>query len=299
MMNYDEFRVKVVYEMEQRVGKGKVIIQDVIKNNHLKLYGLVIQESNTNAFPIIYLEKYYGELKNKTFPDVIDEIWEFYLCSKIKGMMDMSFLCNWNMAKERVVEKVVNYNQNLELLQMIPHRKYLNLAITYCHIVDVRENGVATIPVTNDHLDMWEIYEEELQKVAHDNYKKFYSVKTESVYERLKKLLGNVPRVVEQRLKNSDRPMHVITNQINVDGATVMLYPEEFRGLADKWMSDLYILPASIHELIVVPAIGNDVYDLKEMVCNANSACNRQKDYLSDSVYCYSRKRGEIYIVLE
>ena len=83
-------------------------------------------------------------------------------------------------------------------------------------------------------------------------------------------------------------PMYVMTNEQQINGASVMLYEGIFRRFTRVHPSDYYILPSSIHELILVPA--NEVHvpeELFDIVKNANDTVVSQDDYLSDSVYFY------------
>ena len=61
--------------------------------------------------------------------------------------------------------------------------------------------------------------------------------------------------------------------------------------------SDLYILPSSIHELIILKA--DDMgYGYREIVqeINRDKSLVSDKDYLSDNVYYYDRLEGKLSI---
>ena len=68
MMNFDVFKKMIVVEMEQRVGVGHVAIERITKNNATKMNGLIIQENNRNMAPVINLDSFYKELREKPFP---------------------------------------------------------------------------------------------------------------------------------------------------------------------------------------------------------------------------------------
>ena len=76
-----------------------------------------------------------------------------------------------------------------------------------------------------------------------------------------------------------------------------MFYSSKIKALADKLDSDLYILPSSIHELILIPVLENEeVETLREMVNQVNEESVENIDYLSDNVYRFNRNTEEICI---
>lgn len=91
--------------------------------------------------------------------------------------------------------------------------------------------------------------------------------------------------------------MIALTNNTGFRGANVMLDIQNFASIAETLDSDLYILPSSVHEVIVTPAkIVNDVDWLKETVQRTNTTAVSEEDFLSNSVYYYDRHLEEILI---
>ena len=82
--------------------------------------------------------------------------------------------------------------------------------------------------------------------------------------------------------------MYVITNEQGINGATVMLYQEEFQQLAAKLGGKLYILPSSIHELILIP-FEEDVDEVKlaQLVQEVNQNQVPLEEVLSNHIYLY------------
>ena len=59
----------------------------------------------------------------------------------------------------------------------------------------------------------------------------------------------------------------------------------------------MYILPSSIHEVIMIPADRiDDPQKLSSMVHEANTTVVSTGDVLSDSVYYYDRKKDQILV---
>lgn len=121
MISFDVFKKKVVEELEQRVGAGKIFLESVTKNNDTKITGLMIREDGHNVSPIIYLENFYEDLHEKTLSEIVEDIWELYQDKKLPSNIELSNFLRWEDARERIVMKVINYVYNQELLKTIPH----------------------------------------------------------------------------------------------------------------------------------------------------------------------------------
>lgn len=96
-------------------------------------------------------------------------------------------------------------------------------------------------------------------------------------------------------LDESAIPMYIMTNEQEVNGASVLLYDNVLESFALEKKTDFYILPSSIHEVILVPS--NKIDDpsaLFTMVSDANNTVVALGDILSDSVYYYNRRKNQI-----
>jgi hypothetical protein len=83
-------------------------------------------------------------------------------------------------------------------------------------------------------------------------------------------------------------PMYVMTNRIHHYGASSILDREQLRLFSDRLGSDLYILPSSIHEVILVPVSQMADRDrLRAMVRQINETQVPPQEVLSDEVYSY------------
>lgn len=114
-----------------------VVIERITKNNATQMNGLIIRENNRNMAPVINLDSFYMELREKPFSLLVEEIWKLYQSGKTKSDIDLSAFLKWERIKDKVVMKVINYEYNRELLKQVPHYKYLDLAVVYYLIMDV------------------------------------------------------------------------------------------------------------------------------------------------------------------
>ena len=87
---------------------------------------------------------------------------------------------------------------------------------------------------------------------------------------------------------------YILTNQKEVDGAIYFMSPEVVGAIAEALEDDLYILPSSVNEVLLVRAseVRDGVDGLKAMVRDVNETIVAEKEILSYSVYHYDKEHG-------
>ena len=94
--------------------------------------------------------------------------------------------------------------------------------------------------------------------------------------------------------------MYVMTNEQQINGATVLIYDNVIQEFACQKNTSLYILPSSIHEMILIPAEEfGDPSGLRALVREANHSIVSLGDILSDSVYFYDLERKKIVLLAD
>ena len=91
-------------------------------------------------------------------------------------------------------------------------------------------------------------------------------------------------------MENISSSMYVMTSENGINGAGTLLYPTVLQNFASSIQSDLYVLPSSIHEVILVPAAAPFVSsqeDLSEMVHEINQSHVAAEEILSDRAYLF------------
>jgi hypothetical protein len=84
---------------------------------------------------------------------------------------------------------------------------------------------------------------------------------------------------------------YVLTNTSGQQGAAVILYPEVLQQLSENAQSNFFILPSSIHELLLMRDNGDvNAAELQAMVMGVNQGEVSPEDLLSNEVYYYDGK---------
>ena len=91
--------------------------------------------------------------------------------------------------------------------------------------------------------------------------------------------------------------MYVLSNKFRNYGAAGIAYPNVLEMIGQILKKDYYILPSSVHEVIIVPY--SEIYvcsKLDEMVREINSTQVEEEDVLSNHVYLYDRVSGKLRV---
>ncbi len=285
-MTYQEFKDRILVELQSQFPPDTSIqIHRIPRNNQTAVDGLTILEKGLNMTPTIYLEPYFRRLKEgEAFDLLLDDIRNTYDTFRPEDAIDSRFFEDFDCVKEHIVFRLVHFSRNRELLNEIPHIRFLDLAIIFYCLVFSRETSTASILIRNSHMKLWNTTPEELYALSKDNTPRLL----QSHFENLMQLLGG-PK------DDTLYPMYVLTNESRFYGASCILYDTLLADLSLRFQSDLYIIPSSIHEVLLLPAKEDlDRRDFNRMIAEVNDSQLQPDEVLSDHVYYYSRKNDVI-----
>lgn len=290
-MQFDEFSNLVVERVKdflpEEFKKASVSLQVVTKANDVKLTGLTISSVQSNVAPTIYLESFYEKYENGEDIDaILKRIAEVRLEHEVADDFDASLVTDFDRCKHLIVPRLVSVDMNMEMLERRPHMLMDELAVFYCIHLDCCKDGTASIAITNDILKMWDMDIEELHELAVNNLPSVLPSTFKGMNEVMMEMTGmEFPEV--------DEKMFVLSNVQKVNGASALLDKEIMNAVIERVGTDFYILPSSLHEVLIVPAdAGMDVSDLEAMVQEVNATQVSVEDKLSDHVFKYSADQG-------
>lgn len=290
MKEFDKFTNELINELENQLKGVTVSAQDVIKNNGLKLRGLLFQNEG-NMSPVIYINDYYEQyLEEKNLIGICENIKQIYLTNCPNHDFNVSKIMNFDNIKSEIVYELINYERNVEFLRDVPYIRFLDLAIVFKIVLSEFEMESATILIHNSFLDMWNVEVDELYALAKENTYKIYGVDFANITECIANLLDDeIMEQLEEKLS-----MYILTNCRKVNGASCILYEGLLDKIARGLQDDLCIIPSSVHETIIAPASCISENELKETVKFINGTELAIHEILSDNIYFYSREKGEI-----
>lgn len=299
-MEFTNFTTLVQREVEKRAGENyRVKLNDVMKNNGVVLRGITLMQDDSNISPTIYLNPYYDAYENgdTTLGTVIDEVIDTYERNKINRSIDMKFFLNYETVRSRIIFKLINTEKNRELLRDVPYIPFHDLSIVFQCLVSEERFGNASILIHNVHLQLWKVNARELYECALENtplLQGYELADMNTVLEEMKALGGIDDEEIEDM--QQEVPMYVLSNKSMINGASCILYKDILKDFAMVVDKDLYVLPSSIHEVILLPSDGTQESEqLKEMVREINQSQVEKEEVLSDSVYYYRRSDDSFF----
>ncbi len=322
-MNYHEFLEQVRAYFEEQLGEEyHVRLNEVMKNNGKKLTGLSILEPESSISPNIYLNPYY-EMYIAGIPmeEIYARIQEIYEKAKqTKEIREFQMEFSFENQKENIIIRLIHYEKNLELLNGLPYIRFLDLAVTFHCIVHLGDTGLSSIPVTIRLMEHWETSVNELMRYGLENSKRLFPMSVlpmqevlfqmfkEDMKQRIREYFDledneEDDQLFEELRENyenieSETQMYVMTNNRGINGAAVILYEEAFKEFAESVGKDLYLIPSSIHEFIIIPY---DEFicpeDLRKMVVDVNDTEVPYEDILSEQIYFYSLEKSQFQII--
>lgn len=220
-----------------------------------------------------------------------------------KKTVDKRYFLEYVLIENSIVYKLINTERNKELLEDIPYIEFLDLSVVFQCLLSQKESSLETILIHNVHTKLWGVTVEELYRVAKRNTQKLLS------YE-----LRNMADVMDRIMKAEDtegfghkdcmaglestKLMYVLGNKKRIDGAVCIMYPGLLRDFADKIGSSFYIIPASVHEVLLLPSedLGNRE-ELKSMIREINDTQMEAGEILSYSLYWFDKNKRKICIL--
>lgn len=284
----------VVNEIKSLLGTAKVEWHEVEKNNGVILHGVSIRYEDETIIPTIYIENFIDNTVCE-----IAEIAKKIIMADIDARKNLPQInpedyTDISKVIDKICLRLINYEQNKELLTKIPYQKFYDMAV----ILVIELSNEMSIKVTNEIIHEWKKYfnVDWIFNLAKFNTEKNHPEKIRSMIEVIAELMGMPVDFVKGMSDNNDEIIqYVLTNNTGVYGATCFLYDGILERCAKIFNSDFAILPSSIHELILVP-IDNRITTeaLNDMIKDVNKHEVKDEDVLSDHAYIYRVNTGKI-----
>ncbi|MCR4831414.1 MAG: DUF5688 family protein [Pseudobutyrivibrio sp.] len=200
-----------------------------------------------------------------------------------------------------IIFKLINREANAKLLENVPYKEFLDLAIVFYRVLpkDEKEEGITCCIIDNKSLEKLDTSVDELMAYAVENTPKILGLKVQGILSAIEEYSGDEETVDLAGLEEADIPLYVATNTNANHGASVLLYRDFLKALSAKLKADLYVIPCSVHEVIVFKAITGCQMDtgyLKSLISEVNRKEVPKGDVLSDSLYYFSRVDNELSI---
>lgn len=275
--------------LSKRFTDLEVSVCEVTKNNGVVRPDLVAGKNHGNQSISIAIDSFYSEYMNGERMDLIcDTVFE--LLVRHLALTGPQFT-DFGRISDRIFLRLVNADKNEKALQNMPHRLYHDLAVTYYIQIGDETSHHATVTITNDFLSIWNMSETDLYELAMKNTQEHYRSEIDSMEGLRKEMMGNSYVCSEDIFGTEENPlesMYIVSNSMRWFGASVILYDKVLEEIADRLQNDFYILPSSVHELLVVPVtVDTPSEELIQLMRKVNRNEVEEDALLSDNIYLY------------
>ena len=200
--------------------------------------------------------------------------------------LQVSDLTNYAEMKSRLAMEVVSAERNARMLQNVPHEQREDIAVVYRLVLDSGKDSSSTVLVTNDLMEQFGITHEQLHDDAMKNAPLIRPAEIKGMVETLNEM-DHGPAMEP----DPDEILFVAGVPDQNHGAAVIAYPNFFEDAAEKLGGDYFIIPSSIHEVLLVKDTGEmNARDLAAMIKEINSTEVAPEDVLTDHAYHYDSK---------
>ena len=193
------------------------------------------------------------------------------------------------IAKKSLFVKLVNTERNESLVEQSISKEFLDLSAVVRVVLKMDKEGMTSMALSKGDAEILGMTEEEIYAAALANTLRLFPPKLMNLWGYVEQNIG-----IGLPYEEDGVTTYILTNQKEVDGAIYFMSPEVVGAIAEALEDDLYILPSSVNEVLLVRAseLEDGVDKLKEMVRDANETVVAEKDILSYNVYHYDQEHG-------
>ena len=295
-MDFNEFKEQFTEDVKQGLADAgidaKISINTVEKMNET-YEAMTVTPEGSNVGVNVNMEKFFEAYENGTpYEDVVDKA-----VNVIEGgfanqpTVDVSALTDYDQMKDKLIMEVVSAEANADMLDKVPHKDMEDMAVVYRFEINSNDDGRATILVTNQLIETMGVTPEQLHADAMENAPELKPAVIKGMSEVMAEMMGVSTEdlaMMGMPMDPADEQMFVASVPDKIHGAGVLAYQDFMDQAAERVGGDFFILPSSIHEVLIVPDNGNmSLSDLEAMVKEVNATQVAPEDKLTDSVYHY------------
>lgn len=309
----------------------EVTVRKILKNNDTAFDSVTVKQPGCNMTPTLYfqdLKRSFDE--GMEMDELARSVLSYSRTGSGVWPAEDFDPGDYSYFRDKVMFRLVSSDRNRQYLRHRPHRGRLDLEIVYYYQCRIGKESMGTISVGDEDLNRWGISEEDIYRDALRNTPILNPPVICPITDLLNSFLDpeegtdphtpvrdtdpeestdphtpvcdtdpdegdeiEVPVYEPDLYGNTPVPLLVLTNESKYCGAACMLYEGLLRNLSDEIRSDLFIIPSSIHEVLLLPDEGEfSEEELSALVCEINAHFINPSEILSDHVYRFKRLSG-------
>ena len=297
-------------------------LKKILKNNGCTYTSLIIDTQDDPVAPAIYLEDYYSAFLEEreicagdpvTDDDRLDAI-----AARIVDSLDhlaqpdlTEDYRDYETVKDRICVKLVSHAENETLIQNTPYVAFHDLCVLFFIHLEMPNKTFGSILLKEDQFAHWNLTPCQLYPIALANTMRIFPAELCALQSILQSYCGKDPddakdahnRDLMDKIcdfsgdpwKAPEHPMPhqslILTNKNKYFGATTVLYPELLNRIGDALQGSYYLIPSSIHEMLILPSsIGISGSEINEMIHEINKTEVSAEEVLGTHCYYFDHK---------
>ena len=311
-MTFEEFKVLIEKELSEALANEeiKVFVKEVPKTNGIKHYGLSFKDKEGIVCPVIYLESFFNRFTSgRTIGEIVAEIKNLYYEFRVTEPVDFNYIYDFDKVKDHIYIKVLNAEKNTDIMNRAPFLTLEDLIAVFYIKVRNKAIGEGSILVINEFLEYWntDISHVAIAAIKNEKESEYELSPVADIVTEIIKMSDDYPEDVKEEFiakveRSREMNLFVLTNKDRFYGASKIFDPEVMMEVKEKLQGDFYIVPSSIHELILLPASAkNEYFDserLNELVNEVNTYELNPGDVLSNHIYYFDGDMKKVVSVV-
>lgn len=284
MKTYTEFKEALVQSLKEKYPESlDVTIHSLTKINGAE-EKITVRFSDAKVAPSYNLESLYKEYENTgDIAGIVETVAAN--ATMVPEDLDIPMLTE-DEARENLFYQMISGDRNEKLLEECPYRAVEGTDLVL--ILRWKCGPEASFVVKHGVAETIGVSEAELFKMADDNLER-----TGFRLRKMSEVMSEMMGIPEDEFPDEGIKLHVLTNKDCYIGAACIMGAGVKEKIREQLGSEYYILPSSIHELLIIPDDGEiSVADLSVMVKEVNRTEVAPRDILSDHVYRYDQMNG-------
>lgn len=262
LYSYEEFKEIFKRQIKERMVTAfpteKIrVVEDIIHEINESKEVLKVLINYSSEEPMIYVEKFYQEcLAKRDFEGCMTKsVAE--LCRYVRKILDdpnskdvrVSEDFELEIDKDKITLFLINTKANEKFLSNKPHKEFLDLSVVYTVAQEVFEGFVVIETMNYDHLKSLDISEEKLYEIAYKNTLRIHK--------------PSIKPFKHKGVHYYDTLSYSIQDN---KGAGAILYEELLYDYTRDMKTDVFLIPSSIHEWLILPTNIKKLKDVEQMV---------------------------------
>ena len=287
-MTFEDFTELIRKELPgylpENCRNSRIVIEKTVKPSGCCTL-LCVLGNGVNIARAISLEGYYEAFTSgENCEKLLEEMARETADAKPGVEDDLAWISDYASARSRLFVRLSPGSSIGHLAGKVPYTMVKDMVMTYHLLVNCESGCLASTMVTDSILEEFGISPEKLHLDAVENAPKILPAKVQSLESMLMDMTDTICGHEDSR----GNGLWVVTNETGTDGAAALFYPGVMKSIAERTEGGYYILPSSVHEVIIMP---EDYYscpeNLNAMIEQINNSVVHPRDRLSDTAYHY------------